>query len=196
MEMVKNTKKKYGIEGEYLLYIGMIEPRKNLKNLVIAYHKLRLFRDDFQLVIAGPRGWGYSDLFELVDRLKLRGKIIFTDYIKEEEKASIIIGAKLFIYPSLYEGFGIPVLEAMSLGVPTISSNISSIPEISGDAALLIDTSNANILYQNIIKLLDNKILYQELKKKALEQSLKFSWSKAAKKTLNVYKQGCLENIN
>jgi len=136
---LNTVKNKFNIKDEYLLFVGMIEPRKNLDKLVMAFDKLRKEYGKYQLVIAGPKGWHYDSLFRLIATLEFKDKILFTGYINDDEKAILMKNAKIFVYPSLYEGFGLPVVEAMALGVPTITSNISSMPEIAGDAAVLID---------------------------------------------------------
>jgi len=184
-ELIKN---KYGINGEYLLFIGMIEPRKNVANLILAFNKFLKVNNSYHLVIVGNKGWGYRQVFNLIDELKLHDKIIFTGFVEEDEKPYIIRGAKIFVYPSIYEGFGIPVLEALSLGVPTITSNVSSMPEVAGGAALLVDPTNVDELLSGIRRLLDDETLYQGLKKKAILQARKFSWRKTAQKTIELYR--------
>jgi glycosyltransferase involved in cell wall biosynthesis len=181
------VKKKYEIKGEYLLYVGMIEPRKNVPNLILAYEKLSKVNKNYHLVIVGQKGWGYGELFKLIDDFKLQDRIIFTGFVEGEDKFSLIKGAKAFVYPSMYEGFGLPVLEALSLGVPTVTSNASSLPEVAGEAALLVDPTNVDELYVAIKKLLDDKKIYQELKQKAVLQAAKFSWTRTAEKTIKVY---------
>ena len=187
-ERVEFVKKKYGIDGKYLLFVGMIEPRKNVGNLILAYDKLLKVNKDYHLVIVGMKGWGYRKVFNLIDDLRLHDKIIFTGFVEEEDKPFIIRGAKIFVYPSIYEGFGIPVLEALSLGIPTVTSNVSSLPEITGGAALLVDPANVDELYSGIKRLLDDETIYQELKKKAVLQARKFSWMKTAQKTIELYR--------
>lgn len=184
---IENVKNKYKIEKEYLLYMGTIEPRKNIKNLISAFYKLLQEDNNYQLVIAGRRGWYFDEVFRLVEELHLDSKINFTDFVNEQDKPYLIVGAKIFIYPSLYEGFGLPVLEALSCGIPTITSNISSLPEVTGDAALLINPSNAEELYLSIKRLLSDEVLYAQLKQRAIEQAKKFSWEYTAQQTLEVY---------
>ncbi len=187
-ERAELVKKKYGIDGKYLLFVGMIEPRKNVGNLILAYDKLLKVNKDYHLVIVGKKGWGYRKVFNLIDDLRLHDRITFTGFVEEEDKPFIIRDAKIFVYPSMYEGFGIPVLEALSLGIPTITSNVSSLPEITGGAALLVDPANVDELYLGIKRLLEDETLYQELKKKAVLQARKFSWMKTAQKTIELYR--------
>ena len=187
-ERAELVKKKYGIDGKYLLFVGMIEPRKNVGNLILAYDKLLKVNKDYHLVIVGKKGWGYRKVFNLIDDLRLHDRIIFTGFVEEEDKPFIIRDAKIFVYPSMYEGFGIPVLEALSLGIPTITSNVSSLPEITGGAALLVDPANVDELYLGMKRLLEDETLYQELKKKSVLQARKFSWMKTAQKTIELYR--------
>ncbi len=181
------VKNKFKIQEEYLLFVGMIEPRKNLDKLVLAFDKLRKESGGYQLVIAGPRGWLYDSLFHLIDSLECKNNILFTGYIDDDEKAILMKNARIFVYPSLYEGFGLPVLEAMSLGIPTVTSNISSMPEIAGDAAVLINPESVDELYEGIKKLLDDDRLYNELKTKSMLRARQFSWEKTARETISVY---------
>jgi len=187
-ERAELVKRKYGINGKYLLFVGMIEPRKNVTNLILAYDKLLKVNKDYHLVIVGKMGWGYRQLLNLIDDLRLHEKVIFTGFVEEEDKPFIIRDAKIFIYPSIYEGFGLPVLEALSLGIPTITSDVSSLTEIAGGAALLIDPANVDKLYSGIKRLLDDETIYQELKKKALLQARKFSWMRTAQETIELYR--------
>lgn len=186
-EKIEIVKKKYFIDGDYLLFIGTIEPRKNIKNLILAFQKLLEENKDNKLVIAGKTGWYFNEVLELPQELGLKERIIFTGFIDEEDKPYLLAGAKIFIYPSIYEGFGIPVLEALACGVPTITSNVSSMPEIAGDAALLIDPLNVGELYLAMKRLLNDRALYSRLKQKSVEQAKKFSWENTALGTLAVY---------
>lgn len=180
--------RKHNIHGDYLLFIGTIEPRKNIKNLILAFNKLAASGKDLKLVIVGKKGWHYEDTFKLVKELNLSNKIIFTGFIDEDDKPYLISGCKIFIYPSIYEGFGIPVLEALSCGIPTITSNVSSLPEVAGNAAMLIDPTSTEQLYDAINKLLGDQCLYNDLKEKSVTQASQFSWQKTARETIDMYK--------
>lgn len=184
---INDIKIKFGIQDKYLLFVGMIEPRKNIDKLLLAFDQVHNKYKEYQLVITGPKGWRYGSIFRLINTLESKEKVLFTGYVNDHEKAVLMKHAKLFVYPSLYEGFGLPVLEAMSLGIPTITSNVSSMPEIAGDAAILIDPENSDELYQSIKRLLDDNELYSDLKEKSILQSNQFSWGKTAQKTIDVY---------
>lgn len=185
---VNKVLSKYAIHRDYILFIGTIEPRKNISTLLLAYSRLANEGLQYCLVIVGKKGWHYDDIFTLVTNLGLSDKVIFTGFVDEVEKPAFLAGAKIFIYPSIYEGFGIPVLEALACGVPTITSNISSMPEVAGDAALLIDPTNADELYNALCRLIFDDKLRADLKNKAIHQANKFNWRETARKTSVVYK--------
>lgn len=178
---------KYKIEDPYLLFIGTIEPRKNIGNLIHAFDKLINSGAEYKLVISGKKIWYFNDVFRLVNKLSLEKRVIFTGFIEEEEKPYLIKGARVFVFPSIYEGFGIPVLEALSCGVPTVTSNVSSLTEVAGDAALLVKPNDVNDLYSGIKRLLDDEGLCSRLRQKAILQANKFSWEKTALETIQAY---------
>jgi glycosyltransferase involved in cell wall biosynthesis len=178
---------RYKIRSPYILFLGTIEPRKNLPRLVGAYAQLINSYPDHRLVIAGMKGWHYEALYERIDVLRLKDSVLFVDYVDEKDKPYLIQGAEIFVYPSLYEGFGIPVLEAMACGVPTITSNLSSMPEVAGDGAILVDPKDEDGIARAMDALLQSTSLRQSLSKKALDRSAQFEWSKTARQTLEVY---------
>lgn len=174
-----------GIEPPYILALGTLEPRKNLPALLRAY--ARLGRDVPRLVLAGARGWGEGALFKLVKELGLQERVRFTGYVPEAVLPDLYAGARLFVYPSLYEGFGLPVLEALASGAPVITSNTSSLPEVAGDAALLVDPTSVDELTRVMRRVLDSKQLRDELRTKGPKQAAKFSWERTARQTLAIY---------
>lgn len=182
------VKEKYNIKNDYFLFIGTIEPRKNIATLIKVFNEFLKLNCEYSLVIAGKKGWYFDEIFRLIDRYNISDKIIFTGYVSEEETPILLNGCKIFIYPSLYEGFGIPVLEALSCGIPTITGNISSMPEVAGDAAILVDPENENEILNAINSLLTDTNLYNSLKQKSILQSERFSWEKTALETLKLYK--------
>lgn len=189
-DQVAKIKAKYGVHGEYILYTGNIEPRKNLKSLLLAYEKLdAATRKKYSLLLIGARGWLDDEIFDIIERLRIAGNHIQqpTQYVDDEDRAALYSGASLFVYPSLYEGFGIPPLEAMACGVPTISSNNSSLPEAVGDAARMIEATSVTQLVKEITTVLGDKKLQAELREKGYEQVDKFSWQAEAKKLLSVF---------
>lgn len=186
---IESTKKKYGITAPYFLFIGTIEPRKNIKKLITVFQEFSKVHDHYQLVIVGKKGWHYEDVFELVSAQRLSGKVIFTGYVEEEEKPVLLNGCEVFVYPSVYEGFGIPILEAISCGAPVITSNISSMPEVAGDAAILIDPTNEEELLQAMLRLTADPAMKQELKEKGFLQAQQYTWRNTAEKTLQSYRE-------
>jgi glycosyltransferase involved in cell wall biosynthesis len=177
----------FDLDQEYILFIGTLEPRKNLKSLVLAYHRLNQTKPIGPLVIVGAKGWGYEEIFRLVSRLGIREKVIFTGFIEDREKFMLLQKATVFVYPSFYEGFGLPVLEALAIGVPTITSNVSSMPEVAGDAALFVDPFDVQELSNALRALLENPSLRRALSAKGIEQAKKFTWKRAALETIDVY---------
>ncbi|PIV01256.1 hypothetical protein COS54_01180 [Candidatus Shapirobacteria bacterium CG03_land_8_20_14_0_80_39_12] len=185
---ISNIHKKYNFEGDYLLYLGTLQPKKNLVRLVEAF-ALVIRQLPITLVIAGKKGWLYEEIFNKVKELKLEERVIFTGFIDEAEKPYLIAGAGVFVLPSLYEGFGIPVLEAMSLGVPVVSSSEGSLPEAGGKAAFYCNPYRADDISQTILKVLSlNKEERNEIIKAGLSQVEKFSWEKCAKVVLETLK--------
>ena len=159
-----------------LLYLGTLEPRKNITLIIEALYQLKLTPlFSYQLIIAGKKGWGYSKIFRLIKKLRLGKKVTFTDYVSDAEKKYLYKHADLFIYPSLYEGFGIPPLEAMAYGCPVITSNTSSLPEVVSDAGLMINPYNVKALVSAIKKVLNNKKRKKEMIEKGFKQAKKFT---------------------
>ena len=180
---------KYCLRKPFILYIGTIEPRKNLTRLVEAFATLALKYPTHALVIAGKKGWMYNPIFDAVQRLGVEGRVVFTGFVDEEEKPFLIRGAEIFVYPSLYEGFGIPVLEAMACGTPSITSNLSSMPEVAGDAALLVDPTCTDSLIAALGRLLAEPDLRRELSAKAVVQAERFTWKNTAEETYKIYRR-------
>ncbi len=179
---IDEIKNKYGIKGDYLLYIGTLQPKKNIEGLIKAFG---LLNSNLSLVVAGKKGWLYEKIFELVKELKLENKVIFTGFVSEEEKPYLIFGATAFVLVSFYEGFGIPVLEAMSFKVPVVLSKEGSLPEVGGEAAIYCNPYDTNDIGRAIEEVLSlNKAKRDEIIKKGLDQTKKFSWEKCAGKIL------------
>ena len=180
-------------EKKYFLFLGTIEPRKNLIALIAAYKILVQKNPDAPiLVLAGGSGWKNEEIFEAIKKRDLESKIKHLGYVSNEEKFALMKQTLAFVYPSLYEGFGLPILEAMSLGAPVITSRISSIPEITADAALLIDPNNDGEIANALEKLWKDDGLRAELIAKGEAQAKRFSWTKTAKETLEIYRAGCI----
>ncbi len=175
---IKKVKQKYGLEGEYLLYVGTIEPRKNLKRLIEAYAQLPLYVP--KLVLVGKKGWLYQEIFQTVERLGLKKRVVFLGYAADQEIPLIMAGAKCFLFPSLYEGFGLPPLEAMACGVPVVTANCSALPDVVGDAAVLVEPDKTESIRQGILAVLEKEELRKQMIERGIQQAKKFSWKKTA----------------
>jgi glycosyltransferase involved in cell wall biosynthesis len=184
-----HLKEQYGITKKFIYHLGNIEPRKNLIVLLEAFTLIcREMGNEYQLVVSGQRGWLTGSLSRFFKNYPDRDQVLFTGYVPIEEIPLFMNGAEVFVFPSLYEGFGLPVLEAMSCGTPVISSNRSSIPEIVGSAAVLVDPTSVQDLAGRIIELLKNPVERMHLSQLGLEQASRFSWIEAARQTLDVYR--------
>jgi glycosyltransferase involved in cell wall biosynthesis len=188
-EAVAAARSKFGLEGPYLLYLGGIEPRKNLPNLVAAFSRLTA---ELQLVIAGSGvEWnpqGSNRLLESLDKLpaEVRGRVHRTGYVSEADKVALLGGAEVFVYPSLYEGFGLPVLEAMACGTRVVTSNGSSLPEVAGDAAILVDPTDPTAIADGIDRVLGDVALRKRLGEAGLARAERFTWEETATRTAAV----------
>jgi len=198
---------------KFILYFGTIEPRKNLLSIIKAFEALKekiakpdletkwdglegtvigkkgSLLEDLKLVIAGSKGWLYKDIFKMAENSKFKKDIIFTGIIDDKDKPYLYNLASAFIYPSFFEGFGFPPLEAMACGIPTIVSNTSSLPEVVGDGAIMVDPSNVNELVFAVKEILENKSLREDLIKKGLKQAKKFDWDRTAKEVLKIFRE-------
>lgn len=174
-------REKYGLSSHYILYTGTLEPRKNILGILGAYHALpRDVRDKYSLVLAGGKGWKDS---EITDRLAGLSDldILVTGYIPDEDLPPLYSGASLFVFPTFYEGWGMPPLEAMACGTPVITSDNSSLPEVVGGAGMMIDAHDTEDLSRQMVRVLTDKKLASSLVQKGKEQAAKFSWEKSAK---------------
>ncbi|MEW6094914.1 MAG: glycosyltransferase family 1 protein [bacterium] len=187
--IIEKVKHKYGIKDKYILYVGNIEPKKNLLRLIEAFSLLKNSKDDYNLVIAGNKDWFFDKVFQKVNELNLQEDVIFTGYVPNEELPALYSGAEIFVFPSLYEGFGMPVIEAMACGTPVITSNITSLPEVVKDAGILIDPFNVEEITKAMSQLLTDTNLQTKLREKGLLRAKLFSWGKTARETLAVYKE-------
>lgn len=185
---VEGTLGKYGINEEYFLFVGTIQPRKNLIRVVKAFKKLsETVKNDFSLIIVGNYGWGADDFLDLIS--KNHQNINWLQGVTNRELKTIMKNSYGIVYPSLYEGFGLPVLEGFACGVPVIASNNTSIPEVAGDGALLVNPYSVDELAGAMIKIIEDEALRNELIQKGYKQLKKFSWEKCAKEHLDVYEK-------
>lgn len=188
-----------GLPERYILFLGTLEPRKNLERLLEAYALLvrghAAGSAPPALVIAGGRGWFYETIFARAARLGLTERVIFPGFVPADELPWWYRAAELFVYPSLFEGFGLPVLEAMACGVPTITSNVSSLPEVVGDAAVLVAPEDTEALADAMARVLAEPTLAARLREAGLRRAARFSWSRTAAETAAVYRAVLKETV-
>ena len=178
-DAIEKAKRRYQIEGEYYLYLGTLEPRKNIERIVQAYARAKRPGGP-KLVLAGRRGWLYESIFAAVQELGIEEDVVFTDYVADADVPLLMSGARMFLFPSLYEGFGLPPLEAMACGTPVVTANTSSLPEVAGDAALLADPYSVREIAAAIARLEEDEALRRSLIQKGLERAAQFTWEKSA----------------
>jgi glycosyltransferase involved in cell wall biosynthesis len=191
---VRRVKSKYSIVDDYVLYLGTLKPSKNIEGLLEAFGRIANNFSKTKLVIAGKKGWLYEPIFKKVGSLGLSDRVIFTDFVPEGDKPGLVRGARVFVLPSFWEGFGLDALNAMACGVPVVASSVGSLPEVVGDAGVLVDPNNINSIAGGISKVLSlGKSDYNNMVTRGFAQAGKFSWEKTARETLkifeNVYRQ-------
>ena len=180
-EAVKETLRLLGIPDRYILSVGTLEPRKNIPLLLSAYAELPDdLRSSYPLVLVGKEGWGHENLQHIAGTLGISRHLFFTGYLTDNQLADLYAAAALFVYPSLYEGFGLPVLEAMASGAPVLTSSVSSMPEVAGDAALLADPHDQASIARGMAAILTDSSLAERMVVRGFERALQFSWEKTA----------------
>lgn len=186
VDQLRDVRNRYGLPGEFFLYLGTIEPRKNLANIIEAYEQLD---SDVSLVIAGKWGWKYSEIVNKIKSSPKQRNIITLGYVAEIDKPFLMKLATAFVWPSLYEGFGLPVLEAMAVGTPVITSHVTSIPEVVGDAAIIVDPYNTEYISEAMEKLSTDKSLHALYSRKGIERARMFNWDNTCKTTLEALRK-------
>ena len=196
-DMLASVRQKYAIpEGQYLLSVGTFEPRKNIAHLIRCFARLITQEQlrDLHLVLVGPKGWDYKRIFTTLSGYRnLQDRIIVTGYVSDEDLAPLYSGALAFVFPSFYEGFGLPPLEAMQCGVPVITSNTSSLPEVVGDAGIMVPPADADALCQGILAIYQNEDVRRSMALKSLKRAKLFNWDACVEQTIASYKHA-LEN--
>jgi glycosyltransferase involved in cell wall biosynthesis len=189
-EAREQVRDRHGVEGPYILFVSTIEPRKNVPSLLRALWQLvTCYKEDVRLVLAGGRGWLFEDAFAMVDELKLDDRVHFVGRVSSEDLLYLYNAAELLAHPAFYEGFGLPPLEAMACGLPVVASNVASLPEVVGDAGLLIDPHDVDELTVSMWRVLNDGELSQQMREKGLTQAGLFSWEKAARETMEIYQR-------
>ncbi len=190
--LIESVKKKYGIpEGNYILSLCTLEPRKNIDLIIRSFARLVTEEKlkDLNLVLIGPKGWNYQKIFSTISNINLdQNRIIQTGFASDADLSPLYSNALVFVYPSFYEGFGLPPLEAMQCGTPVITSNTSSLPEVVGDAGILITPTDEDALCQGILSIYRDDSLRSTLKKKSIERAKMFNWSKCIDQIVACYR--------
>lgn len=190
---IDEVRKKFNINGDYFLYLGTLEPRKNLEMLIESY---KLFLDKCEdkanapkLVLAGGRGWLFDSIFEKVKSENLSEQVLFTEYLASADRVPLMCGSLAFCFPSIYEGFGMPPLEAMACGVPVLTSNAASLPEVVGESAVICDPYSKESICDGLLKLANDKELRDRLKAEGFERAKMFTWEHSAKLLYKAYEE-------
>lgn len=186
---INSTREKYSIPINYILSLGTLKPSKNVEGVIKAFAKIAKFDDAVSLVVSGKKGWLYESIYDLVKKLNLEEKVVFTGFIKEDDKPAILSGARLLISPSFWEGFGMHILESYACGTPAVVSPVASMPEVAGDFAIYVDPLDIDDIShktENVLKL--NEEEYNKLSLKCVKHASHFTWEKSARDTLKVLK--------
>ena len=181
---------KFNIKNNYILFVGTLQPGKNIARLIEAYSFLpEKLKGEYELVIVGKKGWLYEDILKAPEKYKVSERVLFLDYVLDADLPLFYINAKVFVLPSLYEGFGLPILEAMRYDCPVITSNISSLPEAGGDSALYFDPENVNDIKDKMEAVLTDEKLREKMIEKGRAHYKKFTWEKAARQVLETIEE-------
>jgi len=186
---IVRVRDRYSIPGPYILHVGSIHPRKNALRLVKAFTRVARVVPDLQLVFAGRPGWGFDRLKQVVREANIQDRVIFCDYVPDHDMPALYSAARVCAFPSLYEGFGFPALEAMACGVPMVCSNSSSLPEIAGEAALTFNPLNVAEISEALIRVLTDEELHALMARRGLDRARQFSWKSAARDTLQLLEE-------
>ncbi len=188
-EKAREAARRYGADGPYLFFVGNIQARKNLVRMLEAFASLpSALRSDLSFLLAGNVTFGGEKVLETVDRLGLRGKVLLPGFVASEDLPALHAGASVFMFPTLYEGFGIPILEAMACGTPVVASTVSAHPEVAGDAALLVDPADTAAIAEAVARILEDGTLRERMIAKGFERAAGFSWDKTARMTIDLYR--------
>ena len=188
----QNVLEKYTVDQPYILFVGTLEPRKNIPFLIAAFNEFKQQTGmTHQLVLIGKKGWKSKNIFQAIDRSPFKSDIVWLGYVEKEDLPIMYGMAEVFVYPPVYEGFGLPILEAMACGTPVITSNTSSLPEVGGSAVMYVNPKSPAEIAQHMISLCSNSEMREKFSQQGLTQSAQFSWEKTAKTTIQLF-----ENLN
>ncbi|MBC6956915.1 MAG: glycosyltransferase family 4 protein [Anaerolineae bacterium] len=182
-----SVREKYALPDHYILSVGNVEERKNVRRVIEAYAQIRRSNLPYKLVIVGPHNWRFSEIIEAANLSDFRDDVQFTGYVDAADLPAIYRGADVFAFPSLYEGFGLPVIEAMAAGTPAVTSNRSSLPEAAGDAALKVDPEDTDAIADAITRILTDAALADDLRARGIARAAGFTWERMARAVLNSY---------
>ena len=189
-DKIERVRKDFETGEEYFLYLGTIEPRKNLERLIEAYAEFVKNMDNPpNLVLAGGKGWLYDSIYAKAEKLGIEKHVIFTKYIPSEDINALMCGAVAFVFPSIYEGFGMPPLEAMACGVPVLTSGEASLPEVTGDSAVIVDAYSVKSIAEGLERIYSDRNLRERLSREGSERAEKFTWEKSAEILYKVYRE-------
>lgn len=189
-DKIEKVKRNFETGNEYFLYLGTIEPRKNIERLIEAYAEfVKNTENPPNLVLAGGKGWLYDDICSKAEKLGIQKRVIFTKYIPSEDINALMCGAVAFVFPSIYEGFGMPPLEAMACGVPVVVSDEASLPEVTGDCAVKVNAYSVKSIAEGLDRIYRDENMRQKLKIEGIERSRKFTWDKSAEILYKVYRE-------
>jgi glycosyltransferase involved in cell wall biosynthesis len=186
-DRVSEVRIRFGLPPRFLLYVGTVEPRKNLDMLLEALVRLKGQGREMPLVVAGRLGWLYDGFLAKIRSLGLESLVFLPGFVPDDDLPSLYTAAELFVYPSVYEGFGIPVLEAMGCGTPVLCSDASSLPEVAGDAGILLPPGNPAVWAEAIARLMESTALRMDLRERGFRQASRFRWKETARRTWEVY---------
>jgi glycosyltransferase involved in cell wall biosynthesis len=178
-----------GLPDHFILFVGTLEPRKNLVKLIEAFSNIKSQVSNLKLILIGGKGWYYDQIFAAIERMNLKDRVILVGYVPNKDLPLWYNAADVFAFPSRYEGFGLPVLEAMACGTPTVTSTASSLPKVAGDAALTVSPDDVDALSAALHRALTNTELRQELSSKGMARATTFTWEETARRTVAVYRQ-------
>jgi glycosyltransferase involved in cell wall biosynthesis len=182
-----HVQQRFDLSQPYILYVGALTNRKNIARALEAFALIHSHIPDYQFVLAGPRSWKPTPIEALIQQLCIADRVHWTGPLTDTDLPALYTAAELFIFPSLYEGFGLPVIEAMACGTPVITSSVSSLPEVAGDAALLVDPYNIQSIADAMRQVIENPAVAMDLREKGLQRAGLFTWERAARETLAVY---------
>lgn len=188
-QQVEGLRRQLGINGPYILHVGSVQPRKNLSRLIEAFARIRDTLPGLQLVLAGNKSWGYGQIEESVRHFELNGQVVMPGYISDADLPALYSGALVYAFPSLYEGFGFPALEAMACGTAVVCASASSLPEVVGDSALAVAPTDIDGWATALRRVLTDETLRDDLRRRGLQQVRSFTWDSCARATLDVLQE-------